>query len=66
MMTALLAQAQQTQVSLAPGGWVIMLVSAGSVTGVLGWCLYRILTTPGSTEHIHSQADIHPDDWEEE
>ena len=48
------------------GGWIIMLLSVGSVTGLLGWCVYKVLITPGSTERIHSQADIETPDVEED
>lgn len=40
------------------GGWVIMLLSVGFVTVLLIWCIHKILTTPGSTERMHSEADI--------
>jgi hypothetical protein len=48
------------------GGWIIMLLSVGGVAGLFGWCVYKVLSTPGSTEHLHSQADIEPPDVEEE
>lgn len=40
------------------GGWIIMLLSVGFVTVLLVWCIYKILATPGATEHVHSEADI--------
>jgi len=40
------------------GGWVIMLVSVGFVTGLLIWCMHRVLTTPSATERLHGRADI--------
>ena len=43
---------------LSVGGWVTMVVAVGGVTLFLGWCVYKVLSTPGSTEHIHTQADI--------
>lgn len=43
-------------------GWIIMLVSVGFTTGLLAWCLYKVLSEPGETEHLHSQADIDPHD----
>jgi len=51
---------------MTTGGWIIMLVSVGAVTGLLGWCIYRVVTTPGSAEHLHSQADIETPDLDEE
>jgi hypothetical protein len=47
------------------GGWIVMLLSVGGVTALLGWCVYKVVTTPGSAERLHSQADIEPPDVEE-
>jgi hypothetical protein len=44
------------------GGWIVMILSVGGVTGLMLWSIYRVLTTPGSTEHLHSQADIETPD----
>jgi len=35
-----------------------MLFSTGFVTGLLIWSVTRVLRTPESTRHLHSQADI--------
>ena len=43
-------------------GWIIMILSVSFSTALLGWCLYKIFTEPGKTEHLHSQADIDPKD----
>lgn len=40
------------------GGWLLMIIAVGGITGFLTWCVYRIVATPGATEHVHSQADI--------
>lgn len=40
------------------GGWIAMLLSVGGVTLLLGWCIYKVLATPESTRHLHSQVDI--------
>lgn len=47
------------------GGWIVMGLSVGGMTFLLGWCIYKVISTPGSTEHIHSQADIETPDTEE-
>ncbi|MCS7303579.1 MAG: hypothetical protein NZ602_00520 [Thermoguttaceae bacterium] len=47
------------------GGWIIMTLSVGGVTALLAWCIYKVITTPGSTEHLHSQADIETPDTKE-
>lgn len=50
---------------MSAGGWIIMLVSVGIMTSLLSWCIFRIVATPASSEHLHSQADIEPDDVDE-
>ena len=51
---------------MTPTGWLIMIVATGGMTGLLLWCVYKVLTTPGSTEHLHSQADIETPDLEDD
>jgi len=51
---------------MTPGGWIVMLLAVGGMTGLLSWCIYRVVSTPGSAEHLHSQADIETPDVEEE
>jgi hypothetical protein len=48
------------------GGWIMMSVAVGGVTGLMLWCIYKVTTTPGSAERLHSQADIETPDVEEE
>ena len=48
------------------GGWIVMIIAVGGVTGLLSWCVYKVVTTPGSTEHLHSKADIETPDIEED
>jgi hypothetical protein len=47
---------------MTPAGWIIMLLAISSITALLGWCIYRVIVTPGSAEHLHTQADIEPPD----
>jgi len=47
------------------GGWIVMVLAVGSVTLLFAWCIYKVLATPGSTGHLHSQADIEPPDVKE-
>lgn len=58
---ATLAQAD-ADFALSVGGWIVMLLSVGFVTGLMTWCIWKVLTTPGETEHLHSQTDIDPGD----
>jgi heme/copper-type cytochrome/quinol oxidase subunit 2 len=39
-------------------GWIIMLVSVLSVTLLFGWCIWKVLTTRGETEHLHGSTNI--------
>ena len=48
------------------GGWIVMLAAVGGVTALLSWCIYKVISIPGSTEHIHSQADIETPDIEDD
>lgn len=39
-------------------GWIVMILGTTGMTGLLGWCVYKVVTTPGSTGHLHSPLDI--------
>lgn len=43
---------------MTTSGWILMILSVGGVTTFFSWCLFRVLTSPGSSEHLHSQVDI--------
>ncbi|MGF1450578.1 MAG: hypothetical protein ACFB21_00715 [Opitutales bacterium] len=43
-------------------GALILLLSVGGVSVFFGWCMYRVLTTPDETEHLHSTYDHTPDE----
>lgn len=45
-------------------GWIIMLSSVVGMTFLFCWCIYKVLTIPDASEHIHSQSDIDPKDQE--
>jgi len=42
-----------------------MLLSCGAVLALAAFCLYRVLTTPKSTEHMHAPLDIDTRDTQE-
>lgn len=46
------------------GGWIVMTLSVGGATALLAWCLYTVLSTPGSERHLHGQVDIHTPDMD--
>ena len=48
------------------GGWIVMILSVGGVTGLFLWCIYKVVTVPGATEHLRSEVNIEPPDVREE
>ena len=50
---------------MTTGGWIIMILSVGFVTSLLGWSIYKVVTTPDSTETVHSQTNIDTKDTED-
>ena len=46
---------------MTTGGWIAMLLSVGAVTTLLAWCLWKVLSTPGETEHLTGPLDETPD-----
>ena len=51
---------------MTPGGWFMMLLAVSCVTGLFAWCVYKVLATPGATEHLRSEANIEPPDVDED
>lgn len=43
------------------GGWIMLIASIGLVTGLFIWCIYKVLSTPEETEHIHGFEQEPPD-----
>ncbi len=43
---------------MTTAGWIIMVLSVGTVTSLLAFCFYRVLCKPSSTDHMHSPIDI--------
>ncbi len=46
-------------------GWIVMVLTVAGMTGLLLWCVYKVLSTPGSSEHLHAQVDIDTNDRDE-
>lgn len=44
------------------GGWIILSLSLGTVTLLFVWCIWKVLSTPGETEHIHGFEMETPDE----
>ncbi|MCB1069636.1 MAG: hypothetical protein H7A43_09695 [Verrucomicrobia bacterium] len=43
---------------MTTAGWIIMIGAISGMTGLLSWCIYKVFSTPGSAEHVHSPVDI--------
>jgi ABC-type nickel/cobalt efflux system permease component RcnA len=48
IMYALIAQ--NAEITLNAGGWIMMIVSIGLVCGLCAFCLYRILKDKGAAQ----------------
>lgn len=42
-------------------GWIVMTVSVGTVVGLFTWCIYKVLSIPEETEHLHGFEQETPD-----
>lgn len=43
------------------GGWITLILSVGSVSFLFGWCIWKVLKTPGETGHLHGFEQDLPD-----
>lgn len=43
-------------------GLITMLLSVGSVSLLFAWCIFKVLSTPGETEHLHGFEIETPDE----
>jgi len=43
---------------MTAAGWTVFLVAVFGMTGLLIWCVFKVVSTPGSEDHLHSPADI--------
>jgi len=47
------------------GGWLMLILSVGTVTALFAWCMYKVLTTPGEADHVHGFEIETPDEKKE-
>ena len=47
---------------MSTGGWIIMTLSVGGVSTLFVWCIYKVLVTPGESEHVHGFEIETPDE----
>lgn len=51
---------------MTAAGWVVMILAIGGMSSLLCWCVWKVISTPGATEHVHGQSNIEPDDLDQE
>ncbi|MCC5850416.1 MAG: hypothetical protein JJU29_20205 [Verrucomicrobia bacterium] len=39
-------------------GWIVFISAVTGMTGLLLWCIHRVVKTPDAEEHLHSPVDI--------
>jgi hypothetical protein len=44
--------------ALSAGGWTVMILSLGFVLSLTIFCFYRVVTSPGTSEHIQDPLEI--------
>lgn len=51
---------------MTTAGTLIMLLSVGTVTILFGWCIFKVMTTPDASTHVHAveldTPDMHQED----
>lgn len=47
---------------MTAAGWIVMSVAIFGMTSLLVWCVWKVVSIPQSTEHLHSPADIDTED----
>ncbi len=50
---------------MTEGGWIIMILSVGSVSTLFVWCVIKVLTTPEDDEKLHGFEIETPDTKED-
>lgn len=43
---------------MTTAGWIIMVGACGGITLLLAWCIYKVLSKPGSTDHLSAPIEI--------
>jgi hypothetical protein len=46
---------------MTTSGLLVMILSVGTVTVLFGWCVWKVLSTPGETEKLHGTEFETPD-----
>ncbi len=43
---------------MTTAGWILMIVSVGSILTLVSYCFYRVLRIPVTKDHLHGPLDI--------
>ncbi len=46
---------------MTAAGWLVMILSVGTVCGLFAWCMWKVMSTPNETEHMKGIQDHTPD-----
>jgi hypothetical protein len=46
-------------------GWTLLVLSCGSITALVGYCFWKVLTLPHPEEDLHAPLDIDTGDVDE-
>jgi hypothetical protein len=49
---------------MTPAGWIIMFLACGGITGLLLWCIHKVVSEQEAPDKLHSQVDIDTRDRE--
>ncbi|MGA0333270.1 MAG: hypothetical protein ACO3N7_04695 [Kiritimatiellia bacterium] len=47
---------------MTAAGWIVMIAAVTGMSALLVWCVWKVIRTPDSVDHLHSPSDIDPDD----
>jgi hypothetical protein len=45
-------------------GWIIMVLACVGITGLMLWCIRKVVVTPEAPEHLHAPLDVDTRDKE--
>lgn len=43
---------------MTAGGWVLLMISCGTVTALVTFCFWKVLQLPAPEEELHAPLDI--------
>lgn len=43
---------------MTPAGWIIMVLAVAGYTGLLLWCIHKVVAVPEAADHIHAPLDV--------